>query len=109
MGYFDDSTPSECAAGDGHFGLVKLFLEHGAEVNFAPSSGTFAGYTALHAAANGGSVEVVRLLLDHKADVNALTGEENYEGVKTPLDLAEKAAVVELLRAHGGKRASELE
>lgn len=108
IGFFHDSTPLECAASDGHFEMVKLFLDHGAEVNFAPSSGTFAGYTALHGAADEGNVKVVQLLLQRQANVNALTGEENFKGVQTPLDLAEEPAVVELLKKHGGKRASEL-
>ena len=37
-----------------------------------------------------------------------IPGKENFKGVQTPLDLAEKPAVVELLKKHGGKPASEL-
>ena len=47
--------------------IVRLLVEHGADVNAQDND----GYTALLVAAMLGDVEVVRLLVEHGADVNA--------------------------------------
>lgn len=82
-------TPLLAAAHLGHLALVKILLEHGAEVNFVPSGlRQFAmskshaplseremmqvasrGDTALLAAARAGHADVVTYLLDHKAQI----------------------------------------
>lgn len=49
--------------------MVRLLIEHGAEVN--PVTG--AGYTPLHQAAQQGHVLIISLLLKNKANPNALT------------------------------------
>jgi ankyrin repeat protein len=56
------------AAGEGHLEIVKLLLEHGADVNAKT-----AYETALHLAAEKGHLEIVKFLLEHGADVNAKT------------------------------------
>jgi hypothetical protein len=76
--------------------VVRLLLEHGADVN-AQSQ---AGWIPLHRASYYGPLEVVRLLLEHGADVEA-----KYDG-KTALQVAAEEGhdeVVELLREHGAK------
>jgi ankyrin repeat protein len=57
------------AAWNGHLEIVKLLLEHGADVN-AKMEGLG---TALHLAASNGHLEIVKLLLENGADVNAKT------------------------------------
>lgn len=61
-------TPLDLAAGEGHVEVVKVLLDHHADVN---ARRTDSGVTALYAAAGTGHSEVVKLLLDHHADVNA--------------------------------------
>ena len=79
----------------GQTDLVKVLLEHGAEVNARSSQGA----TPLDDAALKGRVEVARLLLQHGADVKA---RNSYGG--TPLHdaaLGGHADVVELLLENG--------
>ena len=77
--------------------VVRLLLEHGADIN-APSRG---GRTPVHQASINGALEVVRLLLEHGADVEAksIIGET---ALQEAADM-EHDEVVELLREHGGK------
>lgn len=49
--------------------MVRLLIDHGAEINTVTS----AGYTPLHQAAQQGHVLVINLLLKNKADPNAVT------------------------------------
>jgi hypothetical protein len=78
--------------------LVRLLLQHGADVNLKTNEGN----TAL-TEAYGEPLEMFRLLLDHGADVNVMAGGE------TPLQSAMGAVargvgdpeVVNLLRSHG--------
>jgi ankyrin repeat protein len=67
-------TPLYWAASSGHEAVVKLLLEHKADVNV---KGGWYGRTALYRAASNGHEAVVKLLLEHKADANAKGG---YEG-----------------------------
>ena len=77
--------------------MVKLLLEHGANVN-----GEHDSRSPLREAAEAGIEQVVRVLLEHGADVNL----RDYEGM-TPLKIAIKNhapwEVIQMLRAHGGK------
>ena len=82
--------------------VVKLLLEHGAEVNYVDSSGT-----PLHRAADWCYHGMVQLLLENGADVNA----RDFQG-RTPLDkalasgskepTANNSKTIEVLKSHGG-------
>ena len=58
--------PLHLSARKGNENLVRLFLEHNADVNMKGSL----GYTPLHWCAREGNENLCRLLLDHNADVN---------------------------------------
>ena len=73
-------------------GLVRLLLEHRAEVSGRDDMGT----TPLHYAAIKGRKEVALLLLAHGADVSA----KDNAGY-TPLQFALDAEVAQLLLEHG--------
>ena len=83
------------AAEDGHVEVVRLLLEHGADIN-APSK---YGSTAWNFAAWGGHVEVVRLLLEHGADINA----QNDDGTTALMSAASggRVEVMRFLLEHG--------
>lgn len=79
--------------------IARLLLAGGADANAEKR-----GQTALHWAARGGQVEMAELLLAHGADANARM--KTKGGEETPLAQAVKAdrkAVADLLRRHGGK------
>ena len=61
-----DGSPLQKATEHGHIEIVKLLLDHSADVNAKAT----VNWTALMAASRGGHAEIVRLLLDHGADVN---------------------------------------
>ena len=94
-------NPLGSAVFSGHLEIARLLISHNAEVNPATVWGT----SPLHEAATFGHVDLVRLLIQHKADVNART---KIVSVETPLDQARDPEIVRILRAAGGKRASEL-
>jgi ankyrin repeat protein len=80
-----------------HGTVVRLLLEHGADINVQDED----GWTPLHWASMNGALEVVRLLLEHGSEVEA-----KHNGGKTTLQVAVDrghAEVVELLREHGSK------
>ncbi|KAF1325077.1 Tkl protein kinase, partial [Globisporangium splendens] len=62
---FDESSPLTIAAGNGDLSIVRILVNHGANVN-AKVYGT----TALIKAARSGSLDVVCFLCEHGADVN---------------------------------------
>ena len=96
------TNPLISAAINGNVEIARLLISHEAQMN--PALGT-GGETPLHLAATFGYVELVRLLIRHKADVNALT---KGWSIDTPLDKARDPEIIRLLRAAGGKKASEL-
>lgn len=71
-----DSTPLMEAASGGYADIVKLLIEHGANVNAKSSVGN----TALTYACCGGYEDVVKILLDAGADV-----EHQNDNGHTPL------------------------
>jgi ankyrin repeat protein len=77
---------------------MRQALAHGADIH----STNARGWTPLHIAAAGGDVTVLTLLLEHGANVHATCNIGT-----TPLYQAtvfgKKAAVVELLLAHGAR------
>jgi Ankyrin repeats (3 copies)/Ankyrin repeats (many copies) len=96
----DESTPLLFAS-RGHcfkdVSVLRLLLEHGADINVQNRI----GWTALHGASYKGALEVVRLLLERGADVEA----KDNDG-QTALQVAVRYGrekVVELLREHGAK------
>src|SRR5438046_8176838 len=60
-------TALHWAAGNGHEAVVRLLLEHNADVNITSYKN---GRTALHLGALNGHEAVVQLLLEHNADIN---------------------------------------
>ena len=81
--------------------VLRLLLEHGADVNARRKN----GFTPLHIASIFGILEVVRLLLEHGADVKA---EDNRS--RTALRVAEdrpsrtgREEIKELLLEHKAK------
>uniref|UniRef100_A0A7S0EZZ4 Uncharacterized protein n=1 Tax=Hanusia phi TaxID=3032 RepID=A0A7S0EZZ4_9CRYP len=87
--YLINYTPLKAAAENGHAEVVRVLLEHGANVNFADRK----GWRVLHWAASNNHVEVVRLLCGAGAEVDA----QNEEG-NSPLFLAVKAEAWEAVR-----------
>ena len=90
-------TPLEQACGQGQGNalvLVQVLLGAGANPNAADGNGD----TPLHKAAYNANSDVIELLLTHGASINPT----NKLG-QTPLQVATKPEIAELLRQHGGK------
>lgn len=62
----EKATPLWCAAGAGHFGIVKLLIEHDADVNHPTQTNS----TPLRAACFEGRLDIVKYLIQCKADIN---------------------------------------
>ncbi|OBT97930.2 hypothetical protein VE01_03949 [Pseudogymnoascus verrucosus] len=71
--YHIPRTPLQEASLDGSKEIIDLLLEHGADVNSPPTTGS--GATALQYAAMQGFLGIAHLLLEHEADVNAAAAE----------------------------------
>lgn len=61
----EGATALWCAAGAGHFGVVRCLVEHGANVNHP----TITNSTPLRAACFDGRLDIVRYLIEHNADL----------------------------------------
>ncbi|KAK6330555.1 hypothetical protein TWF718_002755 [Orbilia javanica] len=66
----------QTAAEQGHLEVVELLVQHGANVNASLDGGKFNLGTALQAACEAGQVDVVTFLLKHGADPNVGGGPE---------------------------------
>ncbi|XP_077989636.1 protein fem-1 homolog B-like [Glandiceps talaboti] len=84
-----------CAAGAGHYPVVKTLVEHGADVNHT----TVTNSTPLRAACFDGRLDIVSYLIEHNADIHIANKYDNtclmiacYKGHK---------AVVQYLLEHG--------
>lgn len=86
----EGSLPIHPASGLGHFEVVKLLLEHGADVRLGH---TRTESTPLHLACYGGFVDVIKLLLDRGTAIKA-----GAEDGSTPLHYAAFAGQVETSR-----------
>lgn len=62
--------------------MIKLLLEHGADVNGADGD----GFTALMCAAYKGSSELVNILIDHGADPNMKTRHDGATALRFAID-----------------------
>jgi ankyrin repeat protein len=64
------TTALHMASGNGYIEIVKLLIDHGAEMD---AQGRWSG-DALQAASYCGDIEIVEFLIEHGADVNAQGG-----------------------------------
>ncbi|KAF2184339.1 ankyrin, partial [Zopfia rhizophila CBS 207.26] len=91
-------TALQVAAFDGGADIVKILLDHGAEVNTEPI-GTYRN--PLQAACVTEVENVIRLLLEHGADVNAYGGDYNYAIIAAAASYSGRLDVVITLLEHG--------
>jgi ankyrin repeat protein len=75
----DGSTPLHCATWKGHFEVVTVLLDAGADVNAQNQNGHW-GTTPLHAAAHANHAAIAQLLIERGAEVHA----QDLDG-KTPM------------------------
>ncbi|KAK3097697.1 hypothetical protein FSP39_012220 [Pinctada imbricata] len=61
----EGATPLWCAAGSGHFSVVKILVEHSADVNHGSNSNS----TPLRAACFDNRIDIVRYLVENHADI----------------------------------------
>ena len=90
----NDWTPLYYAANNE---IAELLITRGADVNAIDKR----GWSPLHAAVMGGE-ETIEFLIANGANVNAKIESGSYKGM-TPLDLASKAEIADLIRKHGGE------
>ncbi|RXZ81310.1 ankyrin repeat domain-containing protein [Paenibacillaceae bacterium] len=70
-----NNTPLHAAIAGNHLGIVRLLLEHHANIN-AQCEGTLReGFTPLHVAAHFNRLEIARMLLEHGADPSLANSE----------------------------------
>jgi ankyrin repeat protein len=74
-------APIHAAVSNGDASIVRILLEHKADVNARQQN----GFTPLHAAASVGRMDLIDLLLSHGAKTDALTDDG-----KSAADLAEQ-------------------
>jgi cytohesin len=80
--------------------IAIALIEKGADINARVDDNRS---TPLHLAALNGRLDVVQLLIEKGAEINPKTKKG-----QTPLDLARKKAIKELLQKKGGKKAKDL-
>ncbi|KAL3443722.1 ankyrin repeat-containing domain protein [Aspergillus insuetus] len=89
-----NTTPLIIAAERGHRGIIKLLLDHGANVD----DWDYSGVATLHYAVKRGDSDIVRILLEHGANQT-----NNYD-IGFPVHVAAEGGNLDILRllvAHG--------
>jgi len=93
--------PIVAAASSGNVDIVRLLLDHGANIQgetyFPEADYTYLGGTALHAAVANEHSHVVAFLLEQGADVHAGDGGEGL----TPLQRTHDLSILKLLLEYG--------
>jgi len=96
-----DDAPIHYAAGRGNIDIVRLLLEHGADVHARDEIGD----SVLHWACEGGHAHVAELLLERHADPDYIGPQSGL----APLHQTETPAVCEVLLRHGANIELEVE
>lgn len=104
----EGATALWCAAGAGHFNIVKLLIDQGADVNHA----TVTNSTPLRAACFDGRLDIVQYLIDHNADLLIANKYKNtclmiscYKGHKDVVEYLLAKGAPANTRAHCGATA----
>ena len=88
-------TPLRAASYKGQIDVVRVLLDHGANVNTLDKKNT-----PLSSACHGGHLEIMRLLLEHGADVDVGADSDNGDLVLHLASKAGQAEAIQLLLRH---------
>ena len=80
LGFVGSSSLSYLASGRGHKIIVRLQLEHGANVIHVKNDGAAKGWSPLTVVCNNNNVDLARLLLESGADPNPAASNNNTIG-----------------------------
>lgn len=95
FGVINKTSPLHLATTQGTPELVRLLIQHGANVRQMDSRGV----TVLHMAAAAGELELIHLFIEHGADVNVQDHlRESGGGLETPLHRAAMAGSTEAVQ-----------
>jgi ankyrin repeat protein len=86
-------TPLHLAVSNGHIDIVRLLMDHNANVATVDSD----GQTALHQAAFGGDEKIVKQLVGENGPRESIDGKG-----RTPLSLATSRGNIEVVKELGG-------